>query len=128
VGRPSLLDLAMPHAAEALWKTFDKHANRLDILVNNAGEVVYGRVSEVSEDDFDRLFAVNVKAPLFIVQHGLSRLQDGGRIINVSSAAAYLASPMGTMYAATKGAISTLTRTIAWDLGNRRITDLHPEL
>jgi NAD(P)-dependent dehydrogenase (short-subunit alcohol dehydrogenase family) len=68
----------MPHAAEALWKTFDKHANRLDILVNNAGEVVYGRVSEVSEDDFDRLFAVNVKAPLFIIQHGLSRLQDWG--------------------------------------------------
>jgi NAD(P)-dependent dehydrogenase (short-subunit alcohol dehydrogenase family) len=43
-------------------------------------------------------------------------------IINVSSAAAYLASPMGTMYAATKGAISTLTRTVAWDLGNRQIT------
>ncbi len=49
-------------------------------------------------------------------------MQDGGRIINVSSAAAYLASPMATMYAATKGAIGTLTRAIAWDLGNRQIT------
>jgi NAD(P)-dependent dehydrogenase (short-subunit alcohol dehydrogenase family) len=115
-------DLAVPHAAEALWAAFDKHANGLDILVNNAGEVVYGRVNEISEDDFDRLFEVNVKAPLFMIQHGLSRLQDGGRIINVSSAAAYLASPMATMYAATKGAISTLTRTIAWDLGDRQIT------
>jgi 3-oxoacyl-[acyl-carrier protein] reductase len=65
---------------------------------------------------------VNVKAPLFIVHHGLSRLRDGGRIINVSSAAAYLALPMATMYAATKGAINTLTRTVAWDLGDRRIT------
>src|SRR5258705_13554724 len=69
------------HAAEALWAAFDKRASGLDILVNNAGEVVYGRVNEVSEGDFDRLFAVNVKAPLFIIQHGLSRLQDGGRIM-----------------------------------------------
>jgi NAD(P)-dependent dehydrogenase (short-subunit alcohol dehydrogenase family) len=115
-------DLSVPHAAEALWAAFDKHANGLDILVNNAGVVVYGRVNEVSEDDFDRLFAVNVKAPLFIIQHGLRRLHDGGRIINVSSAAAYIASPMATMYAATKGAIGTLTRTIAWDLGDRQIT------
>ena len=76
-------DLALPHAAEALWAAFDKHADGLDILVNNAGVVVYGRVNEISEDDFDRLFAVNVKAPLFIIQHGLRRLQDGGRIINV---------------------------------------------
>jgi 3-oxoacyl-[acyl-carrier protein] reductase len=115
-------DLAAPHAAEALWAAFDKHANGLDILVNSAGEVVYGRVNEVSEDDFDRLFAVVVKAPLFIIQHGLSRLQDGSRIINASSAAAYLALPMATMYAATKGAINTLTRTIASDLGDRQIT------
>jgi 3-oxoacyl-[acyl-carrier protein] reductase len=115
-------DLAVPHAAEVLWAAFDKHANGLDILVNNAGETGRGRVNEVSEHDFDRLFAVNVKAPLFIIQHGLSRLQDGGRIINVSSAAAYLALPMAIIYAATKGAINTLTRTIAWDLGDRQIT------
>jgi 3-oxoacyl-[acyl-carrier protein] reductase len=92
------------------------------ILVNNAGVVVYGRVNEVAEEDFDRLFAVNVKAPLFIIQHGLSRLRDGGRIINLSSAGAYIASPMATMYAPTKGAINTLTRTVAWDLGDRQIT------
>jgi len=115
-------DLALPHAAETLWEAFDRHADGVDILVNNAGEVVYGTVAEVREEDFDRLFAVNVKAPIFIIQHGLSRLRDGGRIINLSSAAAYMASPMATMYAATKGAISTLTRTIAWDLAERHIT------
>jgi NAD(P)-dependent dehydrogenase (short-subunit alcohol dehydrogenase family) len=115
-------DLAAPHAAEALWAAFDKHADGLDILVNNAGVVVYGRVNEVVEEDFDRLFAVNVKAPLFLIQHGLRRLRDGGRIINVSSSGAYIASPMATMYTATKGALNTLTRTIAWDLGDRDIT------
>ena len=115
-------DFSVPHAAETLWEAFDQHADGLDILVNNAGEVVYGTVAEVKEEDFDRLFAVNVKAPIFIIQHGLSRLRDGGRIINVSSAAAYMASPMATMYATTKGAISTLTRTVAWDLAERLIT------
>jgi 3-oxoacyl-[acyl-carrier protein] reductase len=115
-------DLAAPHAAEALWTAFDEHADGVDILVNNAGVAVYGHVNEVVEEDFDRLFAVNVRAPLFIIQHGLHRLRDGGRIINLSSAGAYIASPMATMYTMTKGAISTLTRTVAWDLGDRQIT------
>jgi 3-oxoacyl-[acyl-carrier protein] reductase len=115
-------DLAAPHAAQVLWAAFDEYADGADILVNNAGVVVYGHVDEVAEEDFDWLFSVNVKAPLFIVQHGLPRLRDGGRIINLSSAGAYIASPMATMYTATKGAISTLTRTLAWDLGDRDIT------
>ena len=115
-------DLAAPHAAETLWGKFDEHADGVDILVNNAGEVVYADIRETKEEDFDRLFAVNVKAPIFIIQHGLNRMRDGGRIINLSSAAAYKASPMATMYAATKGAISTLTQTVAWDIGERMIT------
>ncbi|RBQ06839.1 glucose 1-dehydrogenase [Pedobacter miscanthi] len=115
-------DLSLPHAAETLWKAFDEHADKVDILVNNAGEVVYGTIREIVEEDFARLFTVNVKSPLFIIQQGLSRINDGGRIINLSSAAAYMASPMATMYSATKGAISTLTRTLAWDLGDRQIT------
>jgi NAD(P)-dependent dehydrogenase (short-subunit alcohol dehydrogenase family) len=117
-------DLAVPHAAQALWAAFDEHADGLDILVNNAGVVVYGRVNEVAEEDFDRLFAVNVKAPLFIIQHGLPRLRAGGRIINLSSSGAYIASPMATMYTTTKGAINTLTRTVAWDwdVAARQIT------
>lgn len=115
-------DLSLPHSSETLWAAFDQHADSVDIIVNNAGEVVYGTVLEIVEEDFERLYAVNVKAPLFIVQHGLKRINDGGRIINLSSAAAYMASPMATMYSATKGAISTLTRTLAWDLGHRQIT------
>jgi 3-oxoacyl-[acyl-carrier protein] reductase len=115
-------DFSVPHAAERLWEQFDKHAAGVDILVNNAGEVVYADIREADEDDFDRLFAVNVKAPIFIIQHGLKRMRDGGRIINLSSAAAYKASPMATVYATTKGAISTLTQTVAWDIGSRMIT------
>jgi 3-oxoacyl-[acyl-carrier protein] reductase len=115
-------EFGAPGSAEALWNAFDQHADGVDIIVNNAGDAVYGRIHEIAEADFDRQFAINVKAPVFIIQHALSRLRDGGRIINLSSAASYLASPMVTMYAMTKGALNTLTRTLAWDLGDRRIT------
>ena len=115
-------EFGTPGCAESLWDAFDHHANAVDIIVNNAGDAVYGRIHEIAEEDFDRQFAINVKAPLFIIQHGLRRMPDGGRIINLSSAASYLASPMVTMYAMTKGALNTLTRTLAWDLGDRQIT------
>ncbi|HUE28034.1 MAG TPA: glucose 1-dehydrogenase [Solirubrobacteraceae bacterium] len=119
---PIQAEFGTPRSAEALWNAFDEHTDRVDIIVNNAGDAVYGRIHEIAEHDFDRQFAINVKAPLFIIQHGLSRMPDGGRIINISSAASYLASPMVTMYAMTKGAVNTMTRTLAWDLGERQIT------
>jgi len=76
----------------------------------------------LTEDTFDELFAVNVRAPFFIVQQGLSRLRDGGRIINVSSGAARLAIPEIMAYGATKGALDTFTLNLAKELGPRGIT------
>lgn len=115
-------DLSEPHAAEKLWAAYDAQADGVDIIVNNAGVVVYGGIQEIVEEDFERLYAINVKAPLFVIQHGLKRLRDGGRIINVSSVGSYAASPMAIMYNGTKGAINTFTRTLGWDLGDRQIT------
>src|SRR5262245_8978185 len=57
----------------------------LDILVNNAAIGLPGTVDEVAPDDFERVFAVNVRAPFFLVQRALPRLRDGGRIVNISS-------------------------------------------
>jgi NAD(P)-dependent dehydrogenase (short-subunit alcohol dehydrogenase family) len=121
-------ELGVPGDADTLWRAFDErvveHAGRpgLDILVNNAGIALYGRVHEVSEPDFDRVFAVNVKAPFFIIQRGLKRMRDGGRIINISSGVCRIAFPMVTAYAMTKGALNTLTLALAQDLGARGIT------
>src|SRR5690606_25615960 len=64
-----------------------------DILVNNAGIGTSPSFGETSEEDFDRLFAVNVKAPFFLVQQSLERLRDGGRIINISSGVTRIAYP-----------------------------------
>ncbi|AJT64484.1 Versicolorin reductase 1 [Streptomyces lydicus] len=121
-------ELGVPGDAEALWSAFDEQADGVDILVNNAGinKAVDGtlkRVGEVTEEDFDRLFAVNTKAPFFIVQQGLSRLRDGGRIINTSTGLTRgAAKPELIAYAMSKGAVDVFTRTLAKDLGPRGIT------
>ncbi len=121
-------ELGVPGDAAALWAAFDEELTRygggegLDILVNNAGIGLFGRIGEVGEADYDRVFAVNVKAPFFILQQGLGRLRDGGRIVNISSGVTRIAFPEVTAYSMTKGAIDALTLTLAQDLGPRGIT------
>ncbi|MEV6398359.1 SDR family oxidoreductase [Streptomyces sp. NPDC051907] len=130
-------ELGVPGDAETLWRAFDEHADGVDIIVNNAGIAGPGLIHEVSEADYDRVFAVNAKAPFFIVQKGLDRLRDGGRIVNISSGVTKVAFPGMTSYAASKGAVEVLTLTLAQTLGARGITvnavspgtietDIHP--
>jgi 3-oxoacyl-[acyl-carrier protein] reductase len=132
-------ELGVPGDADALWTAFDRHAEGLDVLVNNAGVLDTGTIHEVTEESYDRIFAVNAKAPFFLVQKGLDRLRDGGRIVNVSSGVTRVAFPSMVAYAAAKGAVEVLTRTLAKTLGDRGITvnavspgtvetDLHPWL
>jgi 3-oxoacyl-[acyl-carrier protein] reductase len=113
--------------AEALWELFDKGVAEvtdlpgLDIIVNNAGIVAYAAIGDTAVKDFDEMFAVNVRAPFFVLKHGLHRLSDGGRIINVSSAAARIAVPMTIAYSMTKASLNVLTHTLAQELGPRGI-------
>ncbi|GAA1220377.1 SDR family oxidoreductase [Kitasatospora nipponensis] len=121
-------ELGVPGDAAALWAAFDRaieaYGERpgLDILVNNAGIALHGEIGTVTEADYDRLFAVNVRAPFFVVQQGLERLRDGGRVINVSSGVTRIALPVLSAYAMTKGALDTMTLTLAQQLGARGIT------
>jgi NAD(P)-dependent dehydrogenase (short-subunit alcohol dehydrogenase family) len=121
-------ELGVPGAADALWSAFDRAlADRggdggLDILVNNAGITVPRRIADVTEADYDRVFAINTRAPFFIVQRGLGRLRDGGRIVNVSSVATRVAFPAIVSYTMTKAALDYLTLALAQELGPRGIT------
>ncbi|MEV7682086.1 SDR family oxidoreductase [Streptomyces sp. NPDC088341] len=96
----------------------------LDILVNNAGRQTAAGVApeDITPEHFDRLFAVNAKAPFFIVQRALALLPDGGRIINISSGLTRFANPEQTAYAMTKGAIEQISLHFARHLAPRRIT------
>jgi len=94
---------------------------QLDILVNNAGIMEMTPLEQITPEEFDRIFAVNVRAPLFIIQRALPLMRDGSRIVNISSAVTRIASPFLT-YAMSKGAIDVLSHTLAQSLGARQIT------
>ena len=99
-----------------------KHFGKLDILVNNAGIIFIKPVSETTEEDFDRIFAVNVKGTFFACREAAKRLADNGRIINLSSSTTARLLPAYGAYVATKGAVEQLTRTLSKELGARGIT------
>jgi 3-oxoacyl-[acyl-carrier protein] reductase len=94
----------------------------LDVLVNNAAIVDYtATIEQASRESYDRLFAINVRAPLFITQRVLPLMPNGGRIINVSSGVTWFAIPE-IVYSMTKGALNVFTRSLANTQGARGIT------
>ena len=95
---------------------------RLDILVNNAGAMFTKPVADVNEEEFDRIFAVNVKGTFFACQEAAKRMTRGGRIINFSSSTTALMLPGYGAYVATKGAVEQLSHVLAKELGPRGIT------
>jgi NAD(P)-dependent dehydrogenase (short-subunit alcohol dehydrogenase family) len=90
---------------------------RLDILVNNAGIVLPGRVDTISEDDWDRTFAVNVKGCYLVSRHAIEAMRQtgGGVIVHIASAAAEKGVADRAAYSASKGALLALTRAMARD-------------
>jgi NAD(P)-dependent dehydrogenase (short-subunit alcohol dehydrogenase family) len=94
---------------------------RLDILVANAGISKAANIEETTVEDFDDLFAVNVRAPYFLVQQLLPVMCEGSSVIPLSSLAARAAVGTLSAYAATKGAVDTLVRHFAAALGERGI-------
>jgi 3-oxoacyl-[acyl-carrier protein] reductase len=95
--------------------------DRLDILVANAGTSKSATIEQTTVEDFDKLFAVNVRAPFFLVQQLLPILGAGGSVLLVSSLAAHAVVGTLSAYAATKGAIDTLVKHFATVLGERGI-------
>jgi 3-oxoacyl-[acyl-carrier protein] reductase len=122
-------DLSAPHGPHKLAKQVRAVVgDRLDILVANAGISKSATIEETTVEDFDRLFAVNVRAPFFLVQQLLPILGDGSSVILVSSLGAHAALGTLSAYAATKGAIDTLVKYFATALGPRgiRVTAVAP--
>jgi len=95
--------------------------DRLDILVANAGVLKVATIEETTVEDFDKLFAINVRTPFFLVQELLPILSKGSSIVFLSSLAARAVVGTEPAYAATKGAIDTLVKHFASILGARGI-------
>jgi NAD(P)-dependent dehydrogenase (short-subunit alcohol dehydrogenase family) len=114
----------VPTLFEKLDAEFTKRngSKALDILVNNAGNFGFVGFRDATPHSWDTLIAVYARAPFFIVQAALDRLADGGRIINISSAAATKPVKAAPIYSMAKAAINNLTQALASELGSRGIT------
>lgn len=121
-------DLRSSNSIQALYEALDAALKErtgdthFDILVNNAGIALSASIEETTEQTFDEVMAVNVKAPFFLIQQALLRLRDGGRIINLASATTRISLPALPAYSMSKGAINTLTLSLSNQLGPRGIT------
>lgn len=92
-----------------------------DFLINNAGTALYAPFAETTEEQFDEVLNIHYKGVFFLTQKALPFINDGGRIINISSGLARFSFPGSSAYGSMKGAIEVLTRYLAKELGPRRI-------
>ncbi|WP_438390846.1 SDR family NAD(P)-dependent oxidoreductase [Caballeronia sp. DA-9] len=99
----------------------DLGAQRFDYLVNNAGTSLHKAFHETTEAELDALYAVHFKGVFFLTQKLLPIINDGGRIVNISSGLARFSLPGSSAYACMKGAVEVLTRYLAKELGERSI-------
>lgn len=107
---------------ERLFAEAEKALGKIDILVNNAGVYEFVPLEEVTEPQFHRMFDTNVLGMLLTTQEALKHFNaDGGSIINIGSLASSLTPPTAVVYNATKGAVDAITRTLAKELGPRKI-------
>lgn len=120
VGDSTTFDAFASEVAQVLAQKWGR--TTFDYLLNNAGIGLNAPFAETSEAQFDELMNIQFKGPFFLTQRLLPLLQDGGRILNVSSGLARFALPGYAAYAAMKGAMEVLTRYQAKELGGRGIS------
>ncbi len=120
VSKAATFDSFVGDVRKALSNTWK--AEHFDHLVNNAGTGVGVTIEQTSEAQFDEMMNIHVKAPYFLTQKLLPLMNDGGKIINVSSGLARFSFPSRAPYAIMKGAIEVFTRYLAKELGPRGIS------
>jgi len=111
--------------ADDVQRLFDetiKAFGRVDILVNNAGIYNWGSLEEITREEYDRQFSTNVYGPILTSQHAVKHFPEtGGSIINISSVVGQNPPANSTIYSATKGALDTITKALAKELGPKNI-------
>ena len=115
-------DVSDTKQVEAMFDATIDAFGKPDILVNSAGVIICKPIAETTDEDFDRIFSINVKGTFNTLREAASKLNDGGRIVNLSSTTTRMLLPTYGIYCATKGAVDQLTRIFAKEVGTRGIT------
>lgn len=115
-------DVSKPEECRALMDDAVQAFGKIDILASNAGIEHFGKIEDISEDDFKRIFSVNVGGQLFATQAASRYLPSGGRVVMTSSVSAVSRIFHHTLYAASKAAVSAMVMNLAPEFGERGIT------
>jgi len=122
-------DVAKAADVQRLFEVTKETFGALDVLVNNAGIYRFAPIEEVTEDEFHRQFNTNVLGVLLTSREAMKYFgSDGGSVINISSVVSTSPTPTAVVYSATKGAVDTITRVLAKELGpkNIRVNAINP--
>jgi len=114
-------DVAKEAQAAGVIDAAIDHFGRLDILVNNSGVYEFSPIETTTEDQYRKMFDVNVLGTVLTTKAAVPHLGEGGSIINISSAVTSLQPPQSAIYTGTKGAVDAITGVLANELGNRKI-------
>jgi 3-oxoacyl-[acyl-carrier protein] reductase len=114
-------DVSKAAEAQGLIDAAIKNFGRLDILVNNSGVYEFAPIEAVTEEQFHKIFNINVLGLLLITQAAVKHLGEGSSIINIGSVVSSLTPPSSTVYTGTKGAVDAITGVLAKELGARKI-------
>jgi NAD(P)-dependent dehydrogenase (short-subunit alcohol dehydrogenase family) len=115
-------DLASVSEIEQLFDAAQGQYGRLDILINNAGRVLKKPFAEITEQEYDALFAINAKAAFFCMREAAKRMADDGRIINMGTSLLGATTGLYSAYAGSKAPLEDFTRALAKEVGGRGIT------
>ncbi|WP_342629488.1 glucose 1-dehydrogenase [Nguyenibacter vanlangensis] len=123
-------DVSRKEDAEAIIGAAITQYGRLDILVNNSGVYEFAPLEQVTEEQFHRLFNINVLGVLLTTQAAARHVGAGGSIINISSVVSSITPPHTAIYTGTKGALDAITRVLALELAPRqiRVNSINPGL
>ena len=106
----------------SLFAKAEEAYGKVDILINNAGVFAFGPVDQVTPEEYHRQYDTNVLGVFLATKHALPLFPEtGGSIVNISSVVSTFAPPFGSVYSGTKGALDTITKSLAKELGPRKI-------
>jgi len=115
-------DISQVADVRRLFQETVSHFGHMDILVNNAGTFLSKPLAEVTEEEFDTLFMLNTRGVFFALQEAVRRIEDGGRIVNISTAGTVNSIAGGAVYTGSKVAVEQFALALAKELGERGIT------
>jgi 3-oxoacyl-[acyl-carrier protein] reductase len=114
-------DVSKAAEAQGIIDAAIKNYGRLDILVNNSGVYEFSPIATITEEQFHKIFNINVLGVLLTTQAAVKHLGEGASIINIGSGVTRITPPESAVYSATKGALDAITGVLAKELGSKKI-------